>query len=118
MKIEGKLHVKNDTVNVKDTFRKREFVVEYAENPLYPQFLQFQLVQEKCDLLDSFNVGDKLAVEFNLRGRAWNSPSGETKYFNSLDAWRLEPVQDGAPAGVSEPANMPDMIGQEDDLPF
>jgi single-strand DNA-binding protein len=52
--------------------------------------VSFQLVQDKVSLIDSFNVGDEVKVYFNLKGREWTSPQGETKYFNTIDAWKME----------------------------
>ena len=31
-----------------------------------------------------------MRVQFNLRGREWSNPQGEVKYFNTLDAWKIE----------------------------
>lgn len=128
MNIQGKLHVKFDTQQVSDRFQKREFVIEYVENPMYPQYVSFQLIQDKVNLMDSYEVGAMLDISFNIKGRSWTSPQGETKYFNSLEAWRITPVQATAPAGGT-PADMPPpppppeamdvtSMGDDDDLPF
>ena len=93
MNIEGTLIVDKGTVHVTDSFKKREFVIEFSDNPLYPQKVIFQLVQDRCEMLDQYYVGQGIAVTFNLRGREWISPQGETKFFNSLEAWKLDPVQ-------------------------
>jgi hypothetical protein len=106
MNIQGKIHAIMEVQQVTDTFRKREFVIEYADNPMYPQYIQFQLIQDRVDLVGGFQVGDMVDVSFNIRGRQWNSPQGETKYFNSLDAWRINPVQPGAMPG-QQPGAMP-----------
>ena len=89
MEIQAKIIEIFETVEVSDRFRKREFVVEYAESAQYPEFLKFEVIQEKCELMDHFNIGDEVEVSFNLKGRKWNSPQGEVKYFNSLQAWKL-----------------------------
>jgi hypothetical protein len=103
MVIEGKLHVKMDTVQVADSFKKRDFVVETAENPLYVQHVSFQLVQDRVAEIDKYKVGDKIEVTFNLRGREWVSPQGETKYFNTLEAWRIQPASaEGSPEPVAD----------------
>jgi hypothetical protein len=96
MNIQGKIHVIKEVQQVTDTFKKREFVVQYDENPMYPQYVLFQMIQDKCDLINGFNVGDMVDVSFNIRGREWTSPQGEIKYFNTLDAWRISPLQTGA----------------------
>jgi hypothetical protein len=78
-------------------------------------------------MLDSFNQGDEIKVQFNLRGREWNGPQG-IKYFNTLEAWRIEKVaagQSSAPAqsnaGMQENTAAPvfnSSISDNDDLPF
>lgn len=122
--LKGKLHKKFPTKQIKETFRKREFVMEYIDNPQYPQYVAFQLIQDKCDLLDSFEPGQMLEVSFNLRGREWRSPDGEMKYFNSLDAWRIAPQQ-SAPNPAEAPLPTPpddaldvSDLNDSDDLPF
>ena len=122
MVIEGKLYAKMDTVQVTDSFRKREFVVEYTDNPLYPQFVKFETTQDRTALLDAVEVGDRVEVTFNLRGREWISPQNEKKYFNTLDAWRVQKVDaaNSAPAAGAQPVvDMADLSSDEaDDLPF
>lgn len=124
MNIKGKILELKDTVQVKETFRKREFVVEYSENPQYAEFIKFELIQDKCDLLDDLKIGQDVDVYFNLRGRKWTDPQGEVKYFNSLQAWRIDPVtstpaQDNEdPGSTQEPAWLNGDDGEEDDLPF
>jgi hypothetical protein len=102
-KITGTIKVLNPTVQVSEKFSKREFVL--TENTSqYPQDILFQAVQDRCALLDGLNVGEQIEVSFNLRGREWTSPQGEVKYFNSLDAWRIDKMGQGMPAGG--PSNM------------
>jgi hypothetical protein len=119
MKITGKLYAKMELQQVTASFRKREFVVEYAENPMYPQLVKFEASQDRCEMLDKINVGDQVEVTFNLRGREWTAPDGEKKYFTTLDAWRVEKM--GAQPASQQPAY--DMVdysggGEADDLPF
>jgi hypothetical protein len=85
----GRIHQLSGTQQVTERFRKREFVVELADNPRFPQFVLFQLTGDRCEDLDKFSVGDEVRVEFSLRGREWKSPKGEIKYFNSLDVWTV-----------------------------
>ena len=91
----GKLHTIFETKQVSERFTKREFVVELADNPKYPQTVLFQLTGDRCTQLDGMTVGDSVRIEFSLRGREWRSPSGEVKYFNSLDVWKIEPARAG-----------------------
>jgi hypothetical protein len=85
----GKLKKIDTTVQVSEKFSKRDFVIT-DDSSQYPQDVLFQSTQDKCTLLDKFNVGDVVQVSFNLRGREWTSPQGEVKYFNTLEAWRIE----------------------------
>jgi len=89
MEIKGKIKKISETAQISERFRKREFVVEYGSNPDYPQLIQFEMVQDRCELLDPFEVGQYVEVFFDLRGREWTNPQGEVKYFNSLQAWKL-----------------------------
>jgi hypothetical protein len=92
----GKLHTIFETKQVSERFTKREFVLELTDNPKYPQAVLFQLTGDRCSQLDSFQVGDQVRIDFSLRGREWRSPSGELKYFNSLDVWKVEPARAAA----------------------
>lgn len=69
-------------------FRKREFVVTTDEQ--YPQHILIEATQDKCGLMDKFTVGQSVKVHLNFRGREWVNPQGETKYFNSLQMWKIE----------------------------
>ena len=68
-------------------FRKRELVITTQED--YPQSILIEFTQDKCDLLNSYEVGQSVDVSINLRGRSWENPQGETKYFNSIQGWRI-----------------------------
>lgn len=121
--VSGKLHAISDTQQITERFTKREFVVEIADNPKYPQLVQFQLTGNRCDQLDRFQVGDDVKIDFSLRGREWKSPRGEIKYFNSLDVWTLEPAgarrSDDEPPPPDDEPMMPDEGSTDfDDLPF
>lgn len=120
MIVEGKIVEKYDTQNIKDSFKKREFVLEYAENPQYPEFVKFELIQSNCEQLDSINVGDDVTVNFNLKGRKWTDPQGEVKYFNSLQAWRIDKKSDSGMETPPPPTQewAKEDFSQDDDLPF
>jgi hypothetical protein len=122
----GRLHLAYDTKQVSERFTKREFVVEIADGK-YPQFVLFQLTGDRCSQLDDHKVGDSVQVTFNVRGREWRNPQGETKYFNSLDVWKLEaarPAENRRGRGASyddrrdEPRPSDLGTGRDDDLPF
>ena len=68
-------------------FRKREVVVTTEEQ--YPQHILVEFIQDKCDLLNAFQIGQSVKIGINLRGREWVNPEGETKYFNSVQGLSL-----------------------------
>ena len=112
--IKGKLIVANSEQVISEKFKKRDFVIE-TEDDRYPQKLSFQLVQDKCDVLDKYNIGDEIEVYFNLKGRDWTNPQGEVKYFNTLEAWRIE----NAGGDNTSTPSIPDLSNVNDnDLPF
>ncbi len=123
MDITGILKVKSEAQQVSEKFKKRDFVLT-DNSSQYPQHISFQLTQDKCSLIDQYTVGSEIKVHFNLRGREWTSPQGEIKYFNTLEAWRIE---GGANAGSSTASSAKKMEGvsetftaasEGDDLPF
>ena len=121
METTGKLHTIYETKQVSDRFTKREFVVELADNPKYPQTVLFQITGDRIDQLDGLRVGDEVRVEFSLRGREWKSPKGETKYFNSLDVWKVERVGGRRQARKTEDAPHRDDVpppADDDGIPF
>lgn len=118
MTIQGKIHEIYPSKQIKDNFKKRDFVVEYSENTQYPQHLKFELIHDNCDLLDSFKVGDEVEINFNLRGRAWTNKQGETTYFNSLVAWKIEPSSGAGQSQSSKSDNSNNQEFSPDDLPF
>ena len=72
-------------------FEKRDLVIVTEEN--YPQTIIIQFTQQRCDLLNNLQVGQNVKVYINIRGREWRSPYGETKYFNTIEGWKIEVVQ-------------------------
>ena len=118
MEISGKLHVINEAQQVTERFRKREFVLELAENVRFPQFVMFQLTGDRCGRIDGLKVGDEVRVEFSLRGREWKSPSGEVKYFNSLDVWNIERATGAQSRDDEPPFPQTPPAGTDDEIAF
>lgn len=126
--ITGTLKVKFPEQQVSERFRKRDIVIT-DNSSQYPQHITFQLTQDKCGLIDAYNPGDEIRVFFNLRGREWNDPkTNQMKYFNTIEAWKIEGVNANAGGGQQQPAMQkaaptPDIstfsaASDSDDLPF
>lgn len=134
LEVTGKLLVKYDTQQVNERFKKREFVMELAEEingNVYTNFAKMQLVQNKCEILDRFNEGDNIKVSFNIKGNRWEK-DGKVNFITNLDAWRIENAatattsqsQQAAPAYNNTGGNAPSgnfynpSPESVDDLPF
>ena len=87
MEVVGKIKVIGNAQQVSDKFVKRDVVVTTDEQ--YPQDIQIQFVQDKCDLLNSFAIGQEVKIGINLRGREWTNAKGEVVYFNTIQGWNI-----------------------------
>ncbi len=124
MELQGKIKLIGETKTFGNNgFRKRELVLTTQEQ--YPQSILVEFIQDKCDLLNNFAVGQDVKISINIRGREWTNPQGEVKYFNSIQGWRIESLQPDVPQDLPpmppedafEPA--PDVKTDDpDDLPF
>lgn len=68
-------------------FQKLDMVLITDEQ--YPQPIQIEFLKDNVDLLERIKEGDRVTVSVNIRGREWQSPQGETKYFNSITGWKV-----------------------------
>lgn len=95
MEITGTVKKIGEVQSITDTFKKREFIITTEEQ--YPQVLSIEFVQDKTQILDGFKEGERVKVNINLRGREWTNSEGETKYFNTLQGWRIEKIGSNSP---------------------
>lgn len=115
LEINGVIHSIGEITQITDNFKKREFALKTVDGD-YEQHIAFQTTQDRTDILNYVKVGDAVTVKFNLQGKAYTK-DGVTRYFNNLNAWRIEKAEAAAPQEVSvvskatteEPSN---------DLPF
>lgn len=125
MELQGRIKMLGETKEFgSNGFRKREVVITTEEQ--YPQHIMVEFIQDKTSLLDTYKVGQQVKVSINLRGREWVSPQGETKYFNTIQGWRIEAMEPNTATGQVPP--MPPHTAFEpvsdlneddhDDLPF
>lgn len=123
MEVIGKIKMISETFDVGTSgFQKRELVVTSEEQ--CPQHIMLEFTQDKCNLLNGYQVGESVKVAINLRGREWVNLQGETKYFNSIQGWRIERLQAATPQPAYAPETKPfepntDFKEEEhDDVPF
>ena len=111
--VKGTIKAIKKTQVISDKFKKREFVLTTEDK--YPQDVLFQLSQDNCDLVDIFKEGDKVTLAYNLRGIEWVSPKGETKYFNTLEVWKMNYQDETMKPAVKEEVQE---VKESGDLPF
>lgn len=126
MEVFGKIKVINTEQVVSASFKKRELVVTTDEQ--YPQHIIMEFTQDKCDILNGYKPGETVKVSINLRGREWINPQGEAKYFNTIQAWRIErqavqsPEQSPSEAYIAKQASAGTNANKQEeenlDLPF
>lgn len=122
MEITGTIKKVDETKTVGASFKKRELVLTTDEQ--YPQFLLVEFTQDKCDLLNNYTAGESVKISINLKGREWVSPQNETKYFNSIQGWRIEKLSNQAAPSSNVPVQEFEtttnftLSEDEDDLPF
>ena len=119
MEILGRIKNISDTQTFgSNGFEKREVVITTDDQ--YPQMLLVEFIQDKCDLLNNYTVGQDVKISINLRGKEWINPEGVAKYFNSIQGWRIENLSSNKPNVTDFPEMPPASIMDEEDedLPF
>ncbi|MCH1548497.1 MAG: DUF3127 domain-containing protein [Flavobacteriaceae bacterium] len=124
MELQGKIKMIGNTQAITDSFKKREIVI--TTNEQYPQHIMTEFVQDKVDLLNNYEVGQDVKISINIRGREWKNPQGEIKYFNSIQGWRIEKLNNDPSFSEAPPVaplksfeTISDVDEKEhDDLPF
>ena len=112
MKVTGKIHNVGALRVVSEKFKSKDVVILTEDK--YPQFITVQFTQDKTELLTENNIGEQVEISINLRGREWKSPTGEIKYFNTIEGWKINAMET-APILKETPIMVDD---SNDDLPF
>jgi len=109
------IHIGNtETVGSAGTFKKRLLVVKTNEQ--YPQEVPIDFVQDKCEVLDKYALGQSVKVGINIRGNSYNG-----KWYCSLNGWRIDKENANIINNEKvEPFIAPSAVLQQaaDDLPF
>lgn len=108
-------------IQVSDRFRKREFVIEKKETSggtVFVEYIKFQLLQDKCDILDPGFLHNNVRVLFNIKGNRWEK-DGRVNYFTNLDAWKIDIIsEDSDEAATPPPEDAPPENDELESLPF
>jgi hypothetical protein len=103
------------TTQVNEKFKKRDITLKSQDE--YPQYVTFQLIQDKCSLADNLKIGEMVELKYNLKGRMWEAQDGTTKYFNTLEAWTMS-LSSSAPVENKLKTKQAPKNEESDDLPF
>ncbi len=117
MNITGKIREILNEKKITESFKKREFILDYTPDSGFPQIIKFELVNDLCSLIDNFKKGDKVEVEFELRGREWKNPQGELVYFTTLRALKIKKIDEDLSAVDSKDLSDNDDSINDVDIP-
>jgi hypothetical protein len=108
MEILGKVIVLGDTqlVGSAGTFKKRTVVIETSEQ--YAQTIPIDFIQDKCDILNAYKLGDNVKIGINIRGNEYNG-----KYYVSLNGWNINKTDTSSTTVKST-----ELVEESNDLPF
>ena len=122
--VSGKIIDISPVNQVSDKFKKREFVIEKKEtggSAVFIDYIKFQLIQDKCDLINESFLNEDVKIWFNLKGNKWER-DGKINYFTNLDAWKIEKnFSQGGNQEASSHITLEDIPPENDelsDLPF
>lgn len=108
----GTIHAISPVEQVKETFRKRDFIVHVPDGQ-YPQHVKLQVTQDRCSLLDGLKPGDPITAHFNVRGRLYTDKNGQETAFTNLEAWKIDRGNAEPPTKTTE-----QVAASFDDVPF
>lgn len=113
MELKGIVYSVGKTQQVTETFKKRELILQIADNPTYPQFVKLETSQDRVALFDGLIIGQEIIAAINIQGRLWTDRLGEETAFNTLSVWKVTKLGD---APVPLPVDISG--GDSDNLPF
>lgn len=113
----GKIKAIFDTQTFPSGFSKREFVIT-TEDSKYPQDIKFEVVKDKCPMLDQYSQGQDVTVSFDIRGNEYKG-----KYYVNLSCWKIQTGAGGTqqPAAAQSASQEVEPSPEElasDDIPF
>lgn len=92
MQIKGKLHAVLEHKQISDTFSTLSFVILVDDNPQYPEYISVQATNERIPVVQQLQIGQEVTLDCNLKGRPWTNKEGVTRYFNTIDVWKITPT--------------------------
>lgn len=82
----GKIIEINSEEQINDTLKKRTFAIE--DESKYHNTVCFELLNEKTDLIEYYQIGDRVEVLHSVKSR-----KPKDKWYTSAIAYSIKPVQ-------------------------
>lgn len=111
MEIKGTIIKVGELETYKNDFTKKSVVLKTEEK--YPQELQIDFIKDNIRKIDTIQVGNKVTIGYNLRGRKYTK-DGVDKWFTSIEGWIVTYHEKVDTPSKPEPVVEID----NDDLPF
>jgi ribosomal protein L21E len=83
MEIKGSIFHLGEIEKVNDKFQKRVVVISVQDGQ-YEQKIPIEFTQAKCELLNSFRVGDTVSVAINIQGSEYKG-----KFYPRIQGWKI-----------------------------
>ena len=115
--VTGKIKIIGELQSFASGFTKVQVVVTSDEQ--YPSDIPIEFFKDKASLLDSFNVGDSVKIDVNIKGSEYQG-----KYYVGLIGWKIamQDTSKQSPApNTAETKTNPQQAGGNDDdgdMPF
>lgn len=84
LQITGRILSIGETEQVSDKFSKRTFILDITEGT-FEKKVALQMTQQKCAILDGYQVGQTVTASINLESREHNG-----KWYTNATCWMLK----------------------------
>jgi len=98
-------------------FKKRQIVIKTDSQ--YPQSVPVDFTQDKCVILDKYQLGQFVKISINIQGSEWQG-----KFYVNLNGWKIETGEKEKSANSFMPDRIANQLQEEsmdeddDGLPF
>lgn len=102
IEISGEVCYAGEPVKYSDKFSKAEIVIKDSTSK-YPEFIKFEAVNDKIEMLRGFKVGMQVTAEGFVGGKEYTNKEGKIGYITSIKLSRIfenKPQAEAAPDAI------------------
>jgi hypothetical protein len=103
IEISGEVAYAGEPVKYSDKFSKAEIVIKDATSK-YPEFIKFEAINDKIEMLRGFKVGMQVTAEGFIGGKEYTNKEGKIGYITSI---KLARIFENKPVAEAEPDAIP-----------